>query len=77
MSVTIKWDQNAVRRVAEEAGRRAMDVARRAASSARCPDHHKAPNVTGTNPRTGEFTIEACCEKGKKAAIDVISRALR
>jgi hypothetical protein len=74
--MTISWDQNAIRKLTEEAGKKATDLAERAVSGARCPEHHKAPKITGRNSRTGEFTIEACCEEGKKAAMDGISRKL-
>jgi hypothetical protein len=76
-TVSVEWDKDAIDRIAREAGKKAMDVARRAASGARCPDHRKASKITGVDQRTGEFTIEACCEKGKKAATDAIARALK
>lgn len=33
--------------------------------------------VTGVKATTGDLTIEARCENGKKAALDAISKAFR
>jgi len=74
--MTFKWDQNAIRKLTDEVSKEVIDTARRAASGARCPVHHKAPTITGRNARTGEFTIGACCETGKKTATDAVSKAL-
>ena len=74
--MTVNWDRNAIQKLTDEVTKNVMDTARRAASAARCPEHHKPARIINRNPRTGEFTIEACCETGKKKATDAVSKAL-
>jgi hypothetical protein len=74
--MTVNWDRNAIQQLTDEVSKNVMDTARRAASGASCPVHHKSARIINRNPRTGEFTIDACCETGKKTATDAVSKAL-
>jgi hypothetical protein len=76
-SIKITWNKSAMRRVAEEAGRKAMEIAQAAASETRCLDHGEIVRVLDHNPRTGEFKLWACCGPAKRTAIEGIQRAFR
>jgi len=75
--VTLKWDHRAIKKLTEEVSRKAMGAARFAATAVRCPVHGERVRSVERNPRTGDFTIEACCEVAVKAAEQAISRTLR
>ncbi len=72
----ITWDERALKRMAEEAARTAMEVARKAASQVHCFDHGESVHVIDRDPRTGGFRLQACCEPAKMAALESIKRAL-
>lgn len=74
-NVKLTWNKSAMRRVAEEAGRKAMEIAQTAASQIRCLDHGDIVRVVDRNPRTGEFKLQACCEPARRTALEAIQRA--
>jgi hypothetical protein len=74
-SVKITWNESAIRRLAEEAGQKAMEVAQTHASQIRCLDHADIVRVLERDPRTGAFRLQACCEAAKRTALEAIERA--
>lgn len=74
-NVTIKWNNAALRKTVEEAGREAMRIAGEAASGIRCLDHGDIVRVVERDPTTGEFKLAACCEPAKIVAMEAIRRA--
>jgi hypothetical protein len=77
MSFRFDWNDPAVRRVLDEAGRAAMDQAEAAARAARCPEHGQAPEIKDRDPRTHEFSLGAsCCSKSVDEGYEAIKRAL-
>ena len=75
--VTIKWNDRSLSKVAEEAGRRAMEIASEAASQVRCLDHGEIVRVLDRDPKTGGFKLRACCEPAKRTALEAIEGAFR
>lgn len=49
-SIKITWNKSAMRRVAEEAGRKAMEIAQAAASETRRLDHGEIVRALDHNP---------------------------
>jgi hypothetical protein len=73
MEWNVEWDEGAIQRLVQDAGRQAIEKARPAIERTECPDHHKRASlvVTGDN-----YEIQACCPKAaelaaKAAGLDV------
>ncbi len=73
--IKITWNQQVIQKIAEESGKKGMDVAREAASQIRCLDHGEVVRVIDRDAQTGDFKVQVCCEAAKKAEIEAIQRA--